>query len=199
MMTSSRARLGTRAGAAGLVLAAILVWAPAALAHAAISPPVAKTGVLQQFTLAVPTEKEGATTTEVELTVPDGVAIDSFEPEPGWTRHVSQTGSGESAVVQRVTWTGGHVPTDDDAVFHFQGTLTGGSRDYTFQVRQTYSDGSVVNWDGPESSDTPSPVVEGSSLGGGPSTLLVIAALVVGAVGVLIGVIGLLAGRRPLT
>jgi uncharacterized protein YcnI len=199
MMTSSRARLGVRAGAAGLVLAAVLVWAPAALAHAAISPPVAKTGVLQQFTLAVPTEKEGATTTEVELTVPDGVAIDSFEPQPGWTRRVSQTGSGESAVVQRVRWTGGHVPTDDDAVFHFQGTLTGDSQDYVFQVRQTYSDGSVVNWDGPESSDTPSPVVEGSSLGGGPSTLLVIAALVVGAVGVLIGVIGLVAGRRPLT
>jgi uncharacterized protein YcnI len=199
MMTSSRARLGVRAGAAGLVVAAVLVWAPAALAHAAISPPVAKTGVLQQFTLAVPTEKEGATTTEVELTVPDGVAIDSFEPEPGWTRRVSQTGSGESAVVQRVTWTGGHVPTDDDAVFRFQGTLTGGSQDYVFQVRQSYSDGSVVNWDGPESSDTPSPVVEGSSLGGGPRTLLVIAALVVGAVGVLIGVIGLVAGRRPLT
>jgi uncharacterized protein YcnI len=198
-MTSSRARLGVRAGAVGLVLAAVLVWAPAALAHAAISPPVAKTGVLQQFTLAVPTEKENATTTEVELTVPDGVAIDSFEPEPGWTRHVSQTGSGESAVVQRVTWTGGHVPTDDDAVFRFQATLTGGSKDYVFQVRQTYSDGSVVDWSGPESSDAPSPVVEGSSLGGGPSTLLVIAALVVGAVGVLIGAIGLVAGRRPLT
>jgi uncharacterized protein YcnI len=199
MMTSSRARLGARAGVAGLVLAAVLAWAPSALAHAEISPPVAKTGVTQQFTLAVPTEKENATTTEVELTVPDGVAIDSFEPEPGWTRKVTQTGSGESAVVQRVTWTGGHVPTDEDAVFRFLGTLTGGNRDYAFQVRQTYSDGSVVNWAGPESSDTPSPVVEGSSLTGGPSTLLIIAALVVGGVGVLIGLLGLVSGRRPLT
>jgi len=198
-MRSSRARHGARAGAAGLVLAAVLVWAPAAFAHAAISPPVAKTGVLQQFTLAVPTEKENATTTQIELTVPDGVAIDSFEPEPGWTRHVSQTGSGDSAVVQRVTWTGGKVPTEDDAVFRFQATLTGGSKDYVFEVRQTYSDGSVVNWSGPESSDTPSPVVEGSSLSGGPSTLLVIAALVVGAVGVLLGIIGLVAGRRSMT
>jgi uncharacterized protein YcnI len=197
MMTSSRARLGARAAAAGLVLAAVLVWVPAALAHAAISPPVAKTGVLQQFTLAVPTEKENATTTGVELIVPDGVAIDSFEPAPGWTRKQVAHDGGSSPVT--ILWTGGHVPTDDDAVFHFQGTLTGGAKDYTFQVRQTYSDGSVVNWNGPESSDTPSPVVEGSSLGGGPSTLLVIAALVVGAVGVLIGVIGLLAGRRPLT
>jgi len=196
MMSSSRARLGARAAAAGLVLAAVLVWAPSALAHAEISPPVAKTGVAQQFTLAVPTEKEGATTTAVELTVPDGVAIDSFEPEPGWTRKgVTNGGNG----LQKILWTGGHVPTDEDAVFRFLGTLTGGDRDYAFQVRQTYSDGSVVDWNGPESSDTPSPVVEGSSLSGGPSTLLIIAALVVGAVGVLIGLIGLVAGRRPLT
>ena len=198
-MIAPRARHGARAAAAGLVLAAVLVWAPAAFAHASISPPVAKTGVLQQFTLAVPTEKENATTTRIELSVPDGVAIDSFEPEPGWTRRVSQTGSGESATIERVTWTGGKVPTDDDAVFRFQATLTGGSRDYVFEVRQTYSDGTVVDWNGPESSDTPSPVVQGSSLSGGPSTLLVVAALVVGAVGVLLGILGLVAGRRPLT
>jgi len=198
-MIASRARHGARAGAAGLVLAALLVWAPAAFAHASISPPVAKTGVLQQFTLAVPTEKENATTTRIELSVPSGVAIDSFEPEPGWTRQVKQTGSGESAAIEQVTWAGGKVPTEDDAVFRFQATLTGGSKDYVFEVRQTYSDGTVVDWNGPESSDTPSPVVEGSSLSGGPSTLLVIAALVVGAVGVLLGVLGLVAGRRPLT
>jgi len=198
-MIAPRARHGARAVAAGLVLAVVLAWAPAAFAHAAISPPVAKTGVLQQFTLAVPTEKANATTTRIELTVPSGVAIDSFEPEPGWTRQVSQTGSGESATIERVTWTGGRVPTEDDAVFRFQATLTGGSQDYVFEVRQTYSDGTVVDWNGPESSDTPSPVVEGSSLSGGPSTLLVIGALVVGAVGVLLGVIGLVAGRRPLT
>jgi len=196
MMTSSRARLGARAGVAGLVLAAVLVWAPAAFAHAEISPPIAKTGVTQQFTLAVPTEKEDATTTAVELTVPDGVAIDSFEPAPGWTRKgVANGGNGP----RKILWTGGHVPTDEDAVFRFLGTLTGGNRDYAFQVRQTYSDGSVVNWAGPESSDTPSPVVEGSSLTGGPSTLLIIAALVVGGVGVLIGLLGLVSGRRPLT
>ena len=58
-------------------------FASSAWAHAAISPPTAETGVLQQFTLAVPTEEDNATTTEIQLTVPDGVAIDSFEPEPG--------------------------------------------------------------------------------------------------------------------
>ena len=195
-MIAPRARHGARAGAAGLVLAALLVWAPAAFAHASISPPVAKTGVLQQFTLAVPTEKQDATTTRVELIVPDGVAIDSFEPEPGWTRKgIAHGGSAPETIL----WTGGRVPTEDDAVFRFQATLTGGSKDYVFEVRQTYSDGTVVDWNGPESSDTPGPVVQGSSPSGGPSTLLVIAALAVGAVGVLLGVIGLVAGRRPLT
>jgi uncharacterized protein YcnI len=190
-----------RAAVAALAVVPLLVWAPAAWAHAALSPPVAKTGVLQQFTLAVPTEKEDATTTDVELTVPDGVQIDSFEPETGWTRHVNATGSGEEAVVKQVTWSGGSVPSEEDAVFRFQATLTGGSKDYVFTVRQTYSDGSVVDWNGSESSEDPSPVIQGVSTleGGGSSSALVIAALVIGAVGVVIGVVSLVAGRRPLT
>ena len=188
-----------RAAAAAIAAAVPLVSAAPAWAHAAISPPVAKTGVLQQFTLAVPTEKENATTTTIRLTVPTGVEIDSFEPEPGWTRTVNATGTGESAVVQQVTWTGGHVPTEEDAVFRFQATLTGGSKDYVFSVRQTYSDGSVVDWSGPESSDAPSPVLEGVSSVGGSSSTLTIVALVVAAVGVLLGLIGLAAGRRALT
>jgi uncharacterized protein YcnI len=198
-MTSPRARRGVRAAAAGLALASALVFAPAAFAHAAISPPVAKIGVLQQFTLAVPTEKQGATTTSIELTVPSGVAVDSFEPEPGWKRQTVAQASG-SGGGQRFLWTGGHVPTEEDAVFRFQATLTGGARDYVFEVRQTYSDGTVVDWSGPESSDTPSPVVQGaSSLGSGSNTLLVVAALVVGALGLLVGIVALVAGRRPLT
>ena len=180
-----------------LVAVAALATAAAASAHAIVSPAVALDKKLQQFTLSVPTEKEKLTTTQIELTVPAGFAIDSFEPEPGWTRKEVAHGGGSAPTT--VLWTGGRVPTDDDAVFRFQATLTGGSKDYVFQVRQTYSDGTVVDWNGPESSDTPSPVVEGSTLSGGPSTLLVIAALVVGAVGALLGVIGLVAGRRPLT
>jgi uncharacterized protein YcnI len=188
-----------RAAAAAVAVAVPLVAATPAWAHAAISPPVAKTGVLQQFTLAVPTEKENATTTSIQLTVPSGVEIDSFEPEPGWTRTVNATGTGESAVVKQVTWTGGHVPTEEDSVFRFQATLTGGSKDYVFAVRQTYSDGSVVDWNGPESSDAPSPVVQGVSSLGGSSSTLTIVALVVAAAGVLLGLIGLAAGRRSLT
>jgi hypothetical protein len=68
-----------------------------------------------------------------------------------------------------------------------------------FSVRQTYSDGTVVDWNGPESSDAPSPIVQGLSSFGGSSSTLTIIALVVAAVGVLLGGIGLTAGRRSLT
>jgi uncharacterized protein YcnI len=177
-----------------------LIAAAPAWAHAAISPPVAVTGVLQQFTLDVPTEKAGATTTTIELTVPNGIGIDSFEAAPGWTRKVSATGSGDAAIVNTVTWSGGSVPTGEDAVFHFQAAITGGAKTYTFTARQTYSDGSVVDWNGSESSDSPSPtIVAVSSLGGGSSSTLAIVALVVAAIGLLVAFVALLGGRRSLT
>jgi uncharacterized protein YcnI len=69
---------------AAAAAAIALVLAGRASAHAIMSPPVAKTKDSQQFTLSVPTEEEGATTTEIEMTVPDGLAVDSFEPTPGW-------------------------------------------------------------------------------------------------------------------
>ncbi len=177
-----------------------LAYAESASAHAHLSPPVALANEGQVFTLAVPTEKEGATTTSVELTLPAGFAIDSFVPTTGWKRTTQQTGSGEEAVITKVTWTGGSVPTGEDAAFSFLASTTG-SGSYTFDVRQTYSDGSVVNWSGPEASDTPAPVVKAvSSSGGGGSSTLGIVAVAVAAVALLLAVGGLLArGGRPLT
>jgi uncharacterized protein YcnI len=179
---------------------AALAYAESASAHAHVSPPVALAKEGQVFTLAVPTEKEGATTNSIELTLPKGFSIDSFVPTTGWKRAVQQTGSGETAVITKVTWTGGAVPTGEDAAFSFLASTTG-TGSYTFGVRQTYSDGTVVNWSGPESSDTPAPVVKAmSSFGGGGSSTLAIVAVAVAAVALLLAVGGLLArGGRPLT
>jgi len=68
-------------------------------------------------------------------------------------------------------------------------------------VRQTYSDGSVVDWNGPESSDAPSPFIElKSSLdGGGGSDTLALVALALGAVALLVAVLGLLTGTGTRT
>jgi uncharacterized protein YcnI len=179
--------------------AAALAFAGSAYAHARVSPPVALAKQLQVFTLAVPTEKEGKTT-QVELTPPSGFSIDSFAPSPGWKRTVQQTGSGEEAVIQKVTWTGGKVPTGEDSLFQFL-AIPSASKSYKFTVRQTYSDGSVVDWSGPENSDSPAPVIDAkSSLGGGGTSTLEIVALVVAALALVVAVAALLngGGRRPL-
>src|ERR1700758_4410412 len=107
---------------------------------------------------------------------------------------VQATGSGEEAVVQKVTWTGGHVPTDQDAVFRFNAS-TSGAKTYTFDVRQTYSDGSVVDWSGPETGAPPAPTIEAlSSIGGGGTSTLDIVAIVLAGLALLVA-LGALASR----
>jgi uncharacterized protein YcnI len=182
---------------AAAAAALALVLADAAFAHAIMSPPVARAKVLQQFTLSVPTEEAGATTTAIQLTVPSGFSIDSFEAEPGWKRTEQATGSGETKTIQQVTWSGGKVPTDEDSVFRFNGS-TNSSKTYTFKVRQTYSNGKVVDWTGSESSDTPAPTIEAVSSFGGSSSTLTIVALIVGGIGVLLGIVGLTTRGRPI-
>jgi uncharacterized protein YcnI len=183
-----------------VVAAAALVYASVASAHAHVSPPLVVSGESQVFTLAVPTEEENASTTKVELTPPEGFSIDSFIDSPGWKRSVQQTGSGEDAVITKVTWDGGDVPTGDATGFSFLGR-TDSAKTYTFGVRQTYSDGTVVDWSGPESSDTPAPTIESKdSLGGGGSSTVAWIALAVGVLAAILAGVALVAGsgRRSL-
>jgi uncharacterized protein YcnI len=180
------------------VSAVSLTVATAAFAHARVTPSVTVSKQLELFSLVVPTEKEGKTTTKIVFTVPSGFSIDSFVAAPGWKRTVQQTGSGEEAVVNTVTWSGGNVPTGEDSLFQFLAEAQS-SKTYTFGVQQFYSDGSIVDWNGTESSDNPAPTIEAkSSLGGGGSSTLAIIALVVGVVGVVLGVVALVAksGRQ---
>jgi uncharacterized protein YcnI len=196
---------------AGLAVAvAALVAASAASGHARVSPPVSLAKELQLYSLAVPTEKANLRTTKIVLTVPAGFGIDSFVPAPGWKQQLQQTGSGDSAVIEKVTWTGGNVPTGDDSLFQFL-AQPAKSGTYTFQVEQTYSDGSIVNWSGSEASAAPAPtIVAKSSLGGGGSSLIGIVGLVLAIVALVLAGAGLLArggaaegsgdggGKRPL-
>jgi uncharacterized protein YcnI len=189
-----------RSSAGGLVAGAIVlaVIVPAAAsAHARISPAVSLSGKLQLYSLAVPTEKSGLTTNTIVMTVPAGFGIDSFvPPPPGWRMSVQQTGSGDNAVVTKVTWTGGRTPTGEDSLFQFL-AQPASAQTYTFQVQQTYSDGSIVDWAGPESSAAPAPTIEAAdSLGGGGVSALTIVALVVGALGLLVGGFALIGGSR---
>ncbi len=189
---------GRRLVVAGLAAAAAsLAVAASASAHARVSPPIVLSKTGQIFSLAVPTEEANSTTAKVELTPPTGFSIDSFVPSPGWHREVQTIGLGDSAVVTKVTWVGGSVPTGEDAFFQFL-AQTDSSKTYTFGVRQTYANGKVVDWNGSESSDAPSPTIKSlSSIGGGNSTLTIVA-LALGAIGIVLGIVALLSGRRSL-
>jgi len=179
------------ASAAGMLIPAV------ASAHARVSPAVSLSGKLQLYSLAVPTEKSGLTTTNLVMTVPSGIGIDSFVPPASpWHVQLAQTGSGDSAVVTKVTLTGGNTPTGEDTLFQFL-AQPASAKTYTFEVQQTYSDGSIVNWAGSESSAYPAPTIEAvSSLGGGGVSLLTIIALVVGVLGLLAGGFALIGGSR---
>jgi uncharacterized protein YcnI len=165
-----------------------------------VSPAVSIAHDLQLYSLAVPTEKSNAYTTKIVMTVPTGFGIDSFAPPPrGWRMKVKSTGSGDNAIVEKVTWTGGHIPTGEDSLFQFLAGAPAGT--YTFEVQQTYSDGSIVEWNGPESAAAPAPtiVVENSLGGGGGTSVVSIIALVIAVLALLAAGLAL-AGRsgRPL-
>jgi len=191
---------GTRVVVLPAVIGGALALAGSAFAHAELTPDVVLAKRGQLFTLAVPTERENADTTKVEFTPPSGFSIDSFVPASGWTREAQTTGTGEDTVIQKVTWTGGKVPAEEDALFQFLAS-TDTAKTYSFKVRQTYSDGTVVDWAGPESSDTPAPTIEAkSSLGGGGSNTLGIIALAVAVLALAVAIAGLVgkSGRRTL-
>src|SRR4051794_38941303 len=171
----------------------------AAFAHAHVSPPVGLTGGSQAFTLSVPTEKEDANTTKIEITPGSGFSIGSVAPAPGWTIKIDKTGESDEAVVSRVTWSGGDGPLGQAAFLQFLGSSKNAGA-YTANVKQPYSQGSVVDWSGSEDSDTPAPTVElKSSLGGGGSSTLAIVALVVAALALVVALAGVLTrGGRPI-
>lgn len=171
-----------------------------AQAHARISPAVSVAGKLQLYSLAVPTEKSGLTTTKLVMTVPAGFGIDSFVPPTApWHVQIAQTGSGDSAVITKVTLTGGNTPTGEDTLFQFL-AQPASAKTYTFEVEQTYSDGSIVDWSGPESSAAPAPSIQAaSSLGGGGVSILTIIALVIGVLGLLAGGFALIGGSKERT
>ena len=202
---TSKIATARRPMVAVVALVAALAIPGVAWGHARVSPAVSLSGELQLYGLAVPTEKEGLTTNKIVMTVPSGFGIDSFVPPPaGWTQQVQQTGSGDSAVIQKVTWTGGKTPTGEDSLFQFL-AQPASAQTYTFQVQQTYSDGSIVDWAGSESSAAPAPTIEAkASLGGGSGvSVLTIIALILGVLGLAAGGAALITrggdGRRTLT
>jgi uncharacterized protein len=163
-----------RTALAATAVAFTLATAATADAHVTLQPPTAPADAYVRLDVRVPNERDDASTTKVELQMPDGFTSASYEPVPGWTVEVTsgplktpiQTDDGEiTEGVSRITWT---ADDDEDSI------PPGGFRDFglsvrvpgkagdklTFKALQTYSGGEVVRWIGAEDSDNPAPVVD---------------------------------------
>jgi uncharacterized protein YcnI len=191
-----------RASAYAGVLVAALALAPSAFAHAELFPNEIPSGDGYLLSLAVPNEKENASTTQIQVTMPADFDLEHVAPVPGWTVSVAgqHTVNGQMGGGSSITWKG-KLDGTQLAVLPFSG-VPKKAEEYAFTVRQTYSDGSVVVWSGAETSDTPAAHItataaaSSSGSGSDSSKTIAIIALVVGGLGLLVGGAGLVAGRR---
>jgi uncharacterized protein YcnI len=167
-------------------VAALLALAPAAAqAHVTVQPSTAPAGGFTRLDVRVPNERDDAGTTKVDVQLPPGFIAASYEPVPGWTVKVIRakaetpidTGEGlaSDTQVSRITWTGdgeqGVIGPGRFQDFGLSLKMPEGEagQKLTFKALQTYDDGRVVRWIGPEDADEPAPVVtlEAGSAGGG--------------------------------
>jgi uncharacterized protein YcnI len=163
-------------------LALSLAIAATAQAHVTLQPSQVPAGSEDtRLAVRVPNERDNASTVKVDLQLPPGFAAASFEPVPGWTAKVIksrlakpiQTDDGEiTEGVSRITWTGdgrqGSIPPGAFQDFGLSVLVPGKAGDkLTFKALQTYSDGEVVRWIGPEDSDNPAPIVRVTAAAGG--------------------------------
>jgi uncharacterized protein len=223
--TMNRSRI-----AAATVVAALALPA-AADAHVTLQPKTAPAGGFTRLDVRVPNERDNASTTKIELQLPDGFAEASYQPVPGWTVKVEKaklatpikTDDGTvTEGVKQITWTSKQgIPPGAFQDFGLSVQVPGKAGDtLTFKALQTYSNGEIVRWIGPEGSDNPAPTVSvtagaddehtagaatpaasatpaapEASDSSGSDTLSVIA-LIVGALGLAAGTVALVAARR---
>ena len=140
---------------------------PASLgAHAVVQPAEAPPGAYQRYVLRVPTERE-VPTTRVEIRFPAAVTVVSFADVPGWDLEVVTDSAGR---IVGAAWTG-TLPPQRFVEFPFVAVNPREDGTIAWPVTQTYAGGEVVEWAGPEGSDTPASVTrvtaDGIASGGG--------------------------------
>ena len=167
------------------VATAALLAPAAAQAHVTLQPDTAPAGGFTRLDVRVPNERDDAGTTKVDVQLPPGFIAASYEPVPGWSVKLTPTkaaqpidageGLKSDTQVSRITWTGdskqGVIDPGQFQDFGLSLKMPDGKAGdkLTFKALQTYDDGQVVRWIGPEDADEPAPIVtlEAGSAGGG--------------------------------
>ncbi|WP_435204573.1 YcnI family copper-binding membrane protein [Micromonospora sp. bgisy143] len=160
------------------VATAVLGFAGPASAHVTVNPKEATQGGYARVAFRVPNESDTASTTKLEVVLPENAPVGSVStiPVPGWTvatekRKVDPPievhGSQLTEAVSKITWTA----TGDAAVKPGQFQEFGVSmgplpkvESMVFKTLQTYSDGNVARWidepqPGGEEPEKPAPVL----------------------------------------
>jgi uncharacterized protein YcnI len=155
-------KLLVRSGAAAAgALAAVLLAAAPASAHVTVNPSNATQGGYTKLTFRVPNEKDNATTTAVEVNLPQEtpIASVSVKPLPGWTANVTKSkldkpiksDDGEiTEAVTKIEWkaTGADtaIQTGQFQEFDISAGPLPEADQIQFKALQTYSDGDIVRW-----------------------------------------------------
>jgi uncharacterized protein YcnI len=139
-----------------------------------LQPEEAPAGGFTRLDVRVPNERDGATTTKVDVRFPPGFLFVSYEPVPGWDakvtmrkldKPVEQFGEQIREEVGRITFTGdGETGVIRPGEFQDFGLSVGvpdkAGSTLSFPALQTYSNGEVVRWIGPPDSEEPAPQVK---------------------------------------
>jgi uncharacterized protein len=170
---------------AAIVATATLALPAAASAHVTLQPSTAPADGFARLDVRVPNERDDAGTVKVDLQLPPGFAFVSYEPRPGWkvtTKRVKldepievEGGFSVDEGIGQITWTGegsqGVIEPGQFVDFGLSLRMPKGEAGdkLTFKALQTYDDGDVVRWIGPEDGEEPAPVVTltAAATGGG--------------------------------
>jgi uncharacterized protein YcnI len=171
--------------------ALLLTLTGSALAHVTVRADNTQAGGFAKYTVRVPNESEtGASTTRIEVELPEGYEQARVQPKPGWTLEV---------VDGVLTISGGEIKPGQFDEFSFSARNPEQPGAVRFPAVQTYGDGQVQNWIGPEGAEEPAPSVDitAGQAGGDPAMPVALAALIAGLLGLILGSVAFVRTSRP--
>ena len=133
-----------------LTLTAVLLTPALLHAHAVVYPQRSAPGAYERYRLVVPNERP-VPTSRVELVFPDDVTVVSFMEVPGWTLDVRRAPDGR---ITGAVWTG-EIGVERFVELPFIAVNPREDARLQWEAVQTYANGEIVRWDGPEESDRP--------------------------------------------
>ena len=120
---------------------ALLSLTGPALAHVTVRTDNPTANGYGVYTVRVPTERDDAATTTIEVQIPEGLTVHSYEPVPGWEIEIGET---------VITISGGAIEPGQFQDFRFSARNPEEATALRFAAIQTYDSGEVVEWTGGE-------------------------------------------------